>query len=31
MKFEHFNGLTLSLEVPQRDNKAIPFIYYIFH
>ena len=28
MKFEHSKGLTLNLEVP---NKAIPFIYYIFH
>ena len=31
MKFEHFKGLTLNLEVPQWDNKAILFIYYIFH
>ena len=31
MKFEHFKGLTLNLEVPQIHNKAIPFIYYLFY
>ena len=31
MKFEHFKGLTLNLEVPQIHNKAILFIFYLFH
>ena len=28
---QRVKGLTLNFEVPQYMNKAIPFIYYLFH